>query len=193
MSESIHYGVILRKLREINKLSVKAAAQMLGRSSGWLSQIENAKGAARIDVDEFERIVAAYGGEPYRKQFGGWIARTKINEAKGPKVLCFDGAIVKYLRKKTGYTLQKAAKQSGISVAYLSYLENGIKPLHQELRDELFKIYGYSPGSYRNFTSEDKRAKNIPGEYKLQIILNQIEDQKIETLVSLLQKNLEVL
>lgn len=41
-----HYGVILRKLREINRLPIKEAAKKIERSAGWLSEIENGKGAA---------------------------------------------------------------------------------------------------------------------------------------------------
>jgi len=57
-----HYGVVLRKLRELNQLPIKQAAARIKRSAGWLSEIENGRGAARIHPQEFERIVAAYGG-----------------------------------------------------------------------------------------------------------------------------------
>jgi transcriptional regulator with XRE-family HTH domain len=43
-----HYGVILRKLRELKRLPLKQAAKRIERSAGWLSEIENGKGAARI-------------------------------------------------------------------------------------------------------------------------------------------------
>jgi len=43
-----NHGVILRKLRLLNKLPIKAAAVRIGRSAGWLSEIENGKGLARI-------------------------------------------------------------------------------------------------------------------------------------------------
>jgi len=87
-----HHGVILRKIRESKGLTVKQAAQMIGRSTGWISQIENDKGAARLQEAEFERIITAYDGEAYRKQFGGWIARTKIQK-QVPDEISFDGPI----------------------------------------------------------------------------------------------------
>lgn len=71
------YGVILKKLRELNQLTVKQAAQKIGRSSGWISQVENDRGAARLKADVFERIVTACNGESYRKQFGAWISRSR--------------------------------------------------------------------------------------------------------------------
>jgi hypothetical protein len=44
------------------------------------------------------------------------------------------------------------------------------------------KLYGYSPSSFKNFTTEDKRAKNIPVRYKLDILLKQMGDGNIEKL-----------
>jgi transcriptional regulator with XRE-family HTH domain len=40
-----HNGVVLRQLRLIKKLPIKQAAKLIGRSAGWLSEIENCKGA----------------------------------------------------------------------------------------------------------------------------------------------------
>jgi transcriptional regulator with XRE-family HTH domain len=155
-----HYGVILRKLRLLNKLQIKTAAARIGRSAGWLSEIENGKGAARIHAQEFDRIVAVYGGEAYRKQFGIWVA--KANKPEAPQgELSFAGPVLKYLRVKAGRSVAAAAREAGISRCYLSYLETGVKPLSNERRDQLMRLYGYSPGSYKNFTTEDKRAKNI--------------------------------
>jgi hypothetical protein len=42
------------------------------------------------------------------------------------------------------------------------------------------RIYGYSPSSFKNFTTEDKRAKNIPVRYKLDMLLKQMDDARIE-------------
>jgi len=179
-----YYGVILRKLRELNHLTVKQAARQIGRSAGWISQIENCKGAARLKESEFERIVAAYNGEPYRKQFGGWITRTKLDEKQDPREIVFDGSILKYLREKADFTLEKAAKKVGISKGHLSALESGRKRLSLELRNKLLQVYGYSPASFKNFTTEDKRAKNIPVRYKLDILLGKLSDNEIEKVFS---------
>ena len=64
-----NYGVVLRKLRELKQLQMKQAAKLIHRSAGWLSEIENDKGHARIGLEEFERIVAAYGGQAHRDKF----------------------------------------------------------------------------------------------------------------------------
>ena len=174
-----NYGVILRKLRELNRLTIKQAAKRIERSAGWLSEIENGKGAARIHPQEFERVVATLNGEPYRKQFGIWVAKahkpdSPLNEVE------FGGSVLKYLRKKANLTLADAANKIGISKSYLSSLENGVKPLSTELRDQLMRVYGYSPSSFKNFTTEDKRAKNIPVRYKLDLLLKQMDELRIE-------------
>jgi transcriptional regulator with XRE-family HTH domain len=184
-----NYGVVLRKLRELNQLPIKQAAKVVGRSAGWLSEIENDRGEARIGLEEFERIVAAYGGQKYRDKFKIWIANAhKPERASAP--LSFDGAILKYLREKAKLSIEAAASSNRISSGYLSKLENGCKPISATLRNRLLQAYGYSPGSYRNFTTEDKRAKNIPVRYKLNILLTQMNDDLIEQVFSFAKQNL---
>lgn len=174
-----HYGVILRKLRELKRLPIKEAAKRIERSAGWLSEIENGKGAARIHPQEFERIVAAYDGEAFRKQFGIWVAQAN-KPATALKDIQFTGPVLRYLREKANLSLGAAARQVGLSVCYLSYLETGVKPLSNDLRDRLMRIYGYSPVSFKNFTTEDKRSKNIPTRYKLGVLLRHMGEGEIE-------------
>jgi transcriptional regulator with XRE-family HTH domain len=174
-----HYGVILRKLRELKRLPIKEAAKRIERGVGWLSEIENGKGAARIHPQEFERIVAAYDGESYRKQFGIWVAQAN-KPAAAPKEVQFTGPVLRYLREKAKLSLRAAARQVGLSVCYLSYLETGVKPLSSDLRDRLMRVYGYSPASFKNFTTEDKRSKNIPTRYKLGVLLRHLGEAEIE-------------
>lgn len=174
-----HYGVILKKLRELKRLPIKEAAKHIGRSAGWLSEIENGKGEARIHSQEFDRIVGLYGGEPYRKQFTIWIAQAH-KPAPGLREIQFTGPVLRYLREKAKLSLKKAAEQAKLSVCYLSYLETGVKPMSNDLRDKLMKIYGYSPASFKNFTTEDKRSKNIPTKYKLEVVLRCLTEVEIE-------------
>ena len=171
-------GVILRKLRELNKLTVKQAAQKTGRSAGWLSEIENGKGAARLTGTEFERLVEVYGGNLYRKQFGLWIAKSRMKVK--PAEIEFSGSILKYLRNKVGFTLIEVARELKIAKSYLSMIENGIKPVSVELRNRLLKQYGYSPASFKNFRTEDKRAGNIPTRSKLDLLLRRINEEQVE-------------
>jgi transcriptional regulator with XRE-family HTH domain len=184
-----NYGVVLRKLRELNQLPIKQAAKVVGRSAGWLSEIENDRGEARIGLEEFERIVAAYGGQKHRDKFKIWIANAHKPE-KANVALSFDGAILKYLREKADLSIEAAAASNRISSGYLSKLENGLKPVSMTMRNRLLQAYGYSPGSYRNFTSEDKRAKNIPTRYKLNILLTQMSEDLIEQVFSFAKQNL---
>jgi hypothetical protein len=41
-------------------------------------------------------------------------------------------------------------------------------------------VYGYSPASFKNFTTEDKRSKNVPARYKLTLLLRQLDDTRVE-------------
>ena len=175
-----NYGVILKKLRLVNRLTIKEAAKKIGKSTGWICEVENANGAARIFPEEFERIVSAYEGEAYRKQFGAWIAKTKQQNNNGLADSSFGGSVLKYLRTKREMSLAEAGSRAGLTASYLSYLEAGKKRLSPELRDRLMKVYGYSPSSYKNFASEDKRAKNVPVRFKLDALLKQLDTEKIE-------------
>lgn len=174
-----HQGVILRRLRAINRLTIHEASKVIGRSVGWLSEIENGRGEARIDPDEFERIIAAYGGGKYRDKFPLWIA----NESKGipdEKPLSFDGAILRYLRKKADLSQERAARAISVSAAHLCNLERGKRVLSTEHRNTLLKEYGYSSSSFRNFTTADKRAKNIPVRTKLNILLDRMPEESAQ-------------
>ena len=176
-----HYGVILRKLRELNQLTIKQAATRIERSAGWLSEVEGGRGLSKLLPSEFERIVAIYGGDRYRKQFGLWIARAKTPYAP-PKEVALNGAILKHLRKKAKLTLDEAAKEIGLSGRYLSAMETGRRRLSSQVRDRLMVVYGYSPSSFKNFATEDKRGKNIPVRYKLDLLLIQMDESGIERL-----------
>ena len=125
-------GVILRKLRIINRLTIKEASKKIGKSAGWISEAENAKGATRIYPDELARVLKAYGGDGYRKQFGAWVRAERVSKIASEEI-SFDGAVLKYLRLKVGFNLQQASKRADISSAYLSYLENGQKRLTLKL------------------------------------------------------------
>lgn len=173
-----NYGVVLKRLRVLKKLSVKQAASQLGRSVGWLSEIENGKGYARLKIEEFERIITIYDGESHRSNFPIWIASAIKSKQKAE--IAFDGAILKYLREKKGLSLDEVSEKLSYSKRYLSNLENGFKHVNIELRDKLLAVYGYSPSSYRNFNSADKRAGNIPVRYKINILLNQAAPEDLQ-------------
>lgn len=173
------YGVILRKLRELKQYQIKQAAQVIKRSAGWLSEIENGRGSARIGLEEFERIVAAYEGQAYRKQFTAWIAHAH-RKATPKEPIGFEGAILRHLREKANLSLDAAAVKIGLSGTHLCNLEKGRKSISPKLRDGLMQVYGYSPSSFKNFATEDKRGKNIPVRYKLEILLNQLDAPRIE-------------
>lgn len=175
-----NYGVILRKLRELKRLPIKKAAKHIGRSAGWLSEVENGRGNARLSPAEFERIVAAYEGEAYRKQFGLWIAKSKSPGPLSSESISTTGAILKYLRKKAKLTLAQAGQEVGLSGRTISAMELGKRTIRPELKDQLTRLYGYSPSSFKNFTTEDKRAKNIPVQYKLDMLIHRLDPVLVE-------------
>jgi hypothetical protein len=80
-------------------------ATEIGRSVGWLSEIENSTGTARLTEQEFNRIVFKIGGDKDRYLFRTWVAN-QLNSDRVDR--SFDGAVLKYLRIKKGMTLREA-------------------------------------------------------------------------------------
>ncbi len=74
MSPLENHGIIIRELRRMHGLSVRKAAEKLGRSVGWVSEIENRRGTARLTDAEFDRIVTVFDGS----KSGYLIFLTKI-------------------------------------------------------------------------------------------------------------------
>ena len=124
------YGVVLRKLRAINKEQMKVAAKRVGRSVGWLCEVENQTGRARINEVEFRRIVSLYGGDKYNdKEFALWTANAAKAKPKQDEI-SFDGAILKYLRLKKQMTLKKACDSPNlkftIKISNFAVLQNNL-------------------------------------------------------------------
>lgn len=182
-----NYGVVLKRLRKDRGLTIKQASETINRGVGWLCEVENSNGTARIDTQEFERIVKAYGAAYEPQKFSGWTTlEAKMSKKRS---LQFDGAILKYLRQKAKLNLNEASKILGVANGYLSDLENGRKSVNLTMRNKIMGVYNYSPSSFKNFNSEDKRAKNIPVKFKLNIILNHLDENALgEILEAAIQK-----
>lgn len=139
MSKLENHGLIIREVRKRSELSVRDAAKKINRSIGWLSEIENGTGTARLTEPEFERILNILNGSKFKAQFKTWIAKHK-NQARGDRT--FDGAVLKYIRIKKQMTMAESASSAGISISYLSKLESGHKPVSPEIRDKIMKTLG---------------------------------------------------
>lgn len=150
-----NYGVIIRHLRTLAGLSVRDTAKKVGRSIGWLSEIENNCGTARLSEPEFNRIVEQLGGSKHRALFKTWAANHR-NRERIEKT--FDGAVLKFIRIKKGIDLRKASKLTGLSVGYISKLENGLKPVTLEMRNRL--MVGYTTSTSIKFGVN--RHPNVP-------------------------------
>ena len=177
MSSLENHGIIIRHLRKRKNLSVRKCSDIIGKSIGWLSEIENACGTARLTEIEFDRIVTALGGDKDRAMFKTWVAKHK-NKDNGDKT--FDGAVLRYIRKKKGISLVDASVSTGLSVGYLSKLETGLKAMTLELRNLIMQAYGYSPSSFKNLSKDPKRSQAVPTEYKLNILLKKMSEDEIK-------------
>lgn len=179
------YGLIIHHLRILAGLSVRETAEKIGRSVGWLSEIENNCGTARITDEEFNRIVVALGGAKHRPMFKTWVASLQ-NQDRAAKT--FDGAVLKFIRLRKELSIGEAAKRTGLSKGYLSKIENGFKAVDLELRNRIMVAYGYSPTSFKNLSTDPVRSKAVPLKYKLDILLNQLPETQIESVFRFVQE-----
>jgi len=188
MEENLNYGVIIRQLRKIEGLSIRDFAQKIGRSSGWLSDIENCTGRCRVPTQEFHRIVEALGASKHRSMFRTWVA----NSMKFDHVdRSLEGAVLKFVRIRKNLTLEQVARKVGLSECQLSKLENGHRPPSVELRKSILLACGYSPASFKNFYSDPERSKVVPASYKLNILLKRLPEEKVAEILAFTQNLIE--
>lgn len=64
-----NHGIIIRELRKRSKLSIQKAPRLIGKSTGWLCEIENDTSTSRLTAPEFDRIVEVLGGASERHLF----------------------------------------------------------------------------------------------------------------------------
>ncbi len=181
-------GLIIRKLRAMAGMSVQKSAIKIGCSAGWLSEIENGTGTSRIDESEFNRVVDILNGTSYRSMFKTWAATSKNLEKVRRD---FDGAILKFIRKKKKLRLSVASELTGYSTRYLSNIENGHKLISQKTRDHIMASYGYSPSSFKNLSTDPIRSKAVPCDYKLAILLRKLNSKQVFQLFEIAQKMIE--
>lgn len=174
-----NHGIIIRELRTRKGLSVQKAAETIQKSTGWLCEVENSIGTCRLTAAEFERIVHILGGTKERHMFKTWIANYKNQER-----VCrtYDGAVLRHVRLKKEMTLAAAAKLLGVSIAYLSRLETGMRPMTLDLRNKIMRAYGYSPSSFKNLGTDPVRSKAVPNRFKFDIFMRKLSAEAAENL-----------
>lgn len=188
METTSHYGLIIKHLRVHSGLSVRKLAEKIDRSIGWISEIENDRGTAKLTDNEFERIVDLLDGNQHRDMFKTWIAKHKNGEHTDRT---FDGAVLKFIRRKKSVSITIAAKQASLSVAYLSKIERGKRPVTSDLRKQIMLAYGYSPSSFKNLSTDPVRSKAVPLRFKLEILMQQLPETEIKALFDYIQNLLK--
>lgn len=180
MNGNENYGIVLKLIRQKCGLSIRELARRSGKSVGWISEVENGKGLARLRETEFNRLVELLEADRLRPMFKTWVANHKNAKNTDRQ---FDGAILKFVRKKSGLSLSKVAKSLNLSSAHLSRVERGQSPSSVELRKNYLEACGYSASSFKNFSSDPIKAKAVPARFKFDILLRKLpEDSFVELL-----------
>ena len=171
MDQLENHGPLLRALRKRAGISLQILSDKIGRSSGWLSEVENGVGTSRLSSREFDRIVDVLGFTKDRHLFKTWMAGLKNQERSSKD---FDGAVLKFIRIKKGLSLRAAALKASVSPGYLCKVEKGKMPVTLHIRNQLMLAYGYSPSSFKNLSTDPVRSKAVPVSFKFDILLQHI-------------------
>lgn len=188
MDGNENYGLILKLIRQNSELSVRELAKRSGKSAGWISEVENGAGLAKLHEREFNRIVTLLGADKHRPMFKTWVANHKNAQLTDR---LFDGAILKFVRKKKGLQLKQIAQELHLSSAHLSRIERGHSPSSVELRKGYMEACGYSAGSFKNLSSDPIRSRAVPSKFKLEILLKRLPESRFDDLLIHVQAILE--
>ncbi len=172
-----NYSVIIKKIRTDKKLTLRQAAKIINRSSGWLSEVENCKQRSVFTQQEFKRIASCYEAENELRKYQLWASTQKHKQEKRS---WYEGAIFKYLRLRRGLSLIEASSLINISKSQLSNIEASRRQVDLELRNKILKAYDYKPSSFHNYSNRESRAKSIPTEMRLKLLLRQLGSEGLE-------------
>ncbi len=171
-----NHSVIIKKMRKDSNLSIKLAAQRVGKSTGWLSEVENAK--MNINKETFLQLVNCYGLEKELRRYQLWATSHRKQE-EGSKVW-YEGAIYKHLRCTKKLSLIQAAQLLGVSKSHLSNIEVGRRKVDPEFKSKILEVYGYKRASFHNYVNRKDRADNIPVEFRLKILIRNLAQENLE-------------
>ena len=176
MKANLNNGVIIRHLRKLEDLNVREFSKKIGRSHGWLSDVENCTGKCHAPKEELDRIVEVLGAAKHRPMFRTWVASSKKFDHVDRSM---EGAVLKHVRLKRGLTLDELAAKVTLSKWQLSRIENGHTAPTVEQRKEVLTACGYSPSSFKNLYFDPERSKRVSARFKLDILLNRLPECKI--------------
>lgn len=175
-------AAVLKKLRELNGLSIKEAAKLFNCSVGWLCGVENESLKCKITEEELQRLLSLYAYEKHSDNIRQWLSMRTIETAR-LEVSAFDGAVLRHLRKKSGRTLVETARILDCSVGDVAKLELGYRKIHKSKRDILMVALGYSSNTFNNYTSKERLGETVPAEYRLKIILRKLDEKKMNSVL----------
>lgn len=117
-----HIGERFRIVREAYQLSQRLFAERIGKTQGYVSQVEN--GYVALDVEIIRTVCDVFGIS------AGWMLSGE-GEMEGSTV----GERVRMIRRKHSYTQEELAEQAGCSRVAINLIENGKeKPTERLLR-----------------------------------------------------------
>ena len=189
MKANLNNGVIIRHLRKLEGLNVREFSKKIGRSHGWLSDVENCTGKCHAPKEELDRIVEVLGAAKHRPMFRTWVANSKKFDHVDRSM---EGAVLKHVRLKKGLTLDELAAKVTLSKWQLSRIENGHTAPTVEQRKEVLTACGYSPSSFKNLYFDPERSKRVSARFKLDILLNRLSEANILQILKYAESLIEV-
>lgn len=172
------YGTIIKKVRNSENLTLKEAALKLNVSVGWLSEVENNRGKAKLTKQKYEEIINLLNGKKYKPLFGRWVLAESKKEKCLPLLI---GPTLKHYRKRANLKQSEAAHLLGFSTAYLSLVENGQELLSDKRLNQVLTLYNVSFKQYSQcIMPTNERSKRVPSKYRLDYLMSGMNESKIQ-------------
>ena len=172
-----NYSAIAKKMRNDKKLSLKKASILIGKSAGWLSQLENNKLEVKLDLDGLKFIAECYGLEGEMKRYFLWASGKNNKQAKQ---VWYEGAIYKHMRLKSKFTLKQASQFLGVSKGQLANIEACRRSVSSNLKENMLAAYGFKKSSFQNYIHREERIKSIPVEFRIKLLMQNLKKEKLE-------------
>ncbi len=190
-SRVINDNVVLKKMRQIRKLSRNEAALIFEYSRSSIEKIEN--GRAKLTQDRICKFVQGYGFSMQAfmdMKFGKSdifpersVQKVKIIEHKElrrsyQKIVTKEVVALIVLRRRLGFSQYKAAKLCGYAKSQIGHIENGRVDLTPARIKHILTSYGYTMKEFEAQLKSD--IDRLKLEHECTQIIKQMDDQKIK-------------
>lgn len=184
---------VIRRARELSKVSRNQLGQLLGISNKAIEKIEN--GRMRLSASRITEILEALNlkqsdlirikkGKDLLKPKRKLIVTSNNLRRSYKKLITKECRVLKSMRKQKGFSQDHASHLCGYSRPSIGHIENGRIELSKERIIHILKSYGYKYQEFEsNFEKKELRDQVIDSCFEK---INKLDDTKLDIVKNLL-------